>query len=267
MKFIALIMFLCFSMAHSFGQTSTRINLIPTDFPKEIGPIFVFGLQGGKWEEIRLLSDLPSDGKITLVRQALERFKLDGLVKLKMRVFGSFGAVSVRDFEIVVDDERDEYPISFQKPQTGRQIASIVQETQKPELKIPEEDRVKDVDALKHVGNPRVSELEREVEEYTASIDKMNDFVDALNNHVDLLRTEMDSSNASNPEIIAKLHQVTRVMNDYKRIYREQRKLNDQARNVNDPSFSPAEISAKMDSLNQELLKAMKASEKILKKD
>ncbi|MFT5366550.1 MAG: DNA repair exonuclease SbcCD ATPase subunit [Candidatus Latescibacterota bacterium] len=109
--------------------------------------------------------------------------------------------------------------------------------------------------------NPRVAQLEKEVELYTAQIDSMDSVVDGLNNRIDLVRTQMDSSRASNKVLLASLHRVTRKMQEYERLYKEQRTANDQLRNEitqvkteRDRSLTQAqELKSAVDSLNNEL--------------
>lgn len=109
--------------------------------------------------------------------------------------------------------------------------------------------------------NPRVAQLEQEVDTYTAQIDSMNAVVDALNNRLDVVRTQMDSARASNQVLLASLHRVTREMNEYKRLYKEQRTLNDQLRNEitqvkteRDRALTQAqELKTAVDSLNEKL--------------
>ncbi len=110
-------------------------------------------------------------------------------------------------------------------------------------------------------SNPRVAQLEQEVELYTSQIDSMNAVFDALNNRFDLVRTQMDSARASNKVLLASLHRVTREMNEYKRLYKEQSTLNDQLRteitNVKterDRALTQAQVlKTAVDSLNNEL--------------
>ena len=109
--------------------------------------------------------------------------------------------------------------------------------------------------------NPRVAQLEQDVELYTAQIDSMNAVVDGLNNRIDIVRTQMDSSRASNKVLLASLHRVTRKMQEYERLYKEQRSLNDQLRteitNVKterDRALTQAQsLKTAVDSLNNEL--------------
>lgn len=109
--------------------------------------------------------------------------------------------------------------------------------------------------------NPRIAQLESEVEVYTSQIDSMNAVVDALNNRIDVVRTQMDSARASNQVLLASLHRVTRKMQEYERLYKEQRSLNDQLRNEitqvkteRDRALTQAQVlKTAVDSLNNEL--------------
>ena len=109
--------------------------------------------------------------------------------------------------------------------------------------------------------NPRVAQLEQDVERYTAQIDSMNAVVDGMNNRIDVVRTQMDSSRASNKVLLASLHRVTRKMQEYERLYKEQRSRNDELRteiaNVKtdrDRALTQAQtLKTAVDSLNNEL--------------